>query len=291
MKKITSLLFLYFLAIQAFAQMPAVGRIEYSSSPSEILGVEREFAIFLPKSYNNNPTKEYPVLYLLHGGGDTHTAWPQKGNLAEIANQLMDSKEATEMIIVCPEAGKENMSYFNHPEWKYEDYFFEELIPFIESNYRVKANKNHRAIAGLSMGGQGTLVYAQRHPEMFVAAYAMSGYLYRMDLPFIDPNDPKMERLQKLVEDNNAVKLLQNASDVQVEKLKTVDWFIDCGDDDFTFDPNMEFIQALRSKNIPYQLRIRDGGHTWQYWNTSLYTTLIHITNVFRESVLSSNTY
>lgn len=291
MKKITSLLLLVFLTVQTFAQMSAAGKIEYSASPSEILGVEREFAIYLPKSYSTNPTKEYPVLYLLHGGGDRHTAWPQKGNLAEIANQLMDSKEATEMIIVCPDAGKIHMNYFNDDDWRYEDYFFQELIPYIESTYRVISDKNHRAVAGLSMGGGGTLVYAQHHPEIFAAAYAMSGYLYRMDLPFLDPNDPETENRQRIVEDNNAVKLILNSSDAQVAKLKTVNWFIDCGDDDFTFDPNMEFIQAMRSKNIPYQLRVRDGGHTWQYWNTSLYTALPHISNIFRESSIPSTTH
>ena len=60
------------------------------------------------------------------------------------------------------------MNYFNSPDWKYEDYFFQELIPFIESNYRIKAERNSRAIAGLSMGGQGTVVYASHHPNCFV---------------------------------------------------------------------------------------------------------------------------
>ena len=65
----------------------------------------------------------------------------------------------------------------------------------------------------------------------------MSGYLHRMDLPFLDPNDPVQEKMQKLVEDNNCIKLLQNSTEQDVEKLKSVSWFIDCGDDDFTFPP------------------------------------------------------
>ncbi|MEN2283739.1 alpha/beta hydrolase family protein [Algoriphagus sp. SE2] len=283
MKKFTIFLILGMLAIQVFAQMPASGRIEYSSMPSEILGVEREFAVYLPKSYDTYRTKKYPVLYLLHGGGDTHTAWPEKGRLLDAANQVINSKAAEEMIIVCPEAGKINMNYFNDTEWRYEDYFFEELIPYIESNYRAIPDKNHRAVAGLSMGGGGTLVYAQHHPEMFAAAYAMSGYLYRMNLSFLDPNDPETEKRQQIVERNNAVKLLQSASPEKVNQLKTVDWFIDCGDDDFTYNANIEFVSALRAKKIPYQLRIRDGGHTWEYWNSALYIALPHITNVFRD--------
>ena len=71
MKRITTLLFLINLASQAFAQMPTSGKMEYASMPSKILGQDREFAVYLPKNYANNPDKNYPVLYLLHGGGDT----------------------------------------------------------------------------------------------------------------------------------------------------------------------------------------------------------------------------
>ncbi|EAZ83200.1 alpha/beta hydrolase [Algoriphagus machipongonensis] len=283
MKKLSAVFLVSILAFQLYAQAQSAGKIEFSSMPSEILGVDREFAVYLPKSYQNNPDKKYPVLYLLHGGGDTHTAWPEKGGLEAAANQIIDSKESAEMIIVCPEAGKIHMNYFNDSEWRYEDYFFEELIPYIESNYRAIPDKNHRAVAGLSMGGGGTLVYAQHHPEMFAAAFAMSGYLYRMNLSFLDPNDPETEKRQQIVERNNAVKLLQGASEEKVKQLKTVDWFIDCGDDDFTFTPNMEFIAALKEQGIPYQLRVRDGGHTWEYWHSSLYIALPHISDVFRE--------
>lgn len=286
MKKLFFIFLFIVAALQSYAQMPAIGKIVYASMPSEILGKDREFAIFLPKSYENSPDKKYPILYLLHGGGGAHTDWPQKANLAEVANQLMNSKESTEMIIVCPEAGKDHMSYFNHPEWRYEDYFFEELIPYIESNYRVIGDKSHRAIAGLSMGGQGTIVYAQHHPELFSSAYSMSGYFYRMNLGFINPNDPVMERLQKLVEENNAVKLLQSSSEAQLEKLKTVEWFIDCGDEDFTFNANMEFISVMKEKGIPYELRIRDGGHTWEYWHSALYIVLPYVSDIMRENQL-----
>lgn len=283
MKKLSAVFLVSILAFQLYAQAQSSGKIEFSSMPSEILGVDREFAVYLPKSYRNNPDKKYPVLYLLHGGGDTHTAWPVKGGLEAAANQIIDSKESAEIIIVCPEAGKIHMNYFNDSEWRYEDYFFEELIPYIESNYRAIPDKDHRAVAGLSMGGGGTLVYAQHHPEMFAAAFAMSSYLYRMNLSFLDPNDPETEKRQQIVERNNAVKLLLGASEEKVKQLKTVDWFIDCGDDDFTFTPNMEFVVALKEQGIPYQLRVRDGGHTWEYWHSSLYIALPHISDVFRE--------
>ena len=284
MKSFLTIAILFVFGMASSAQWPATGKVEYKTMPSKILNEDREYSVYLPKSYSTNPEKKYPVLYLLHGGGGSHTDWPKLANLEGVANQVIDANEACEMIIVCPEAGKTFMNYFNNPDWRYEDYFFEEMIPYIESTYRVIGDKEHRAIAGLSMGGQGTVVYASHHPDLFCAAYAMSGYLYSMNLPFIDPNDPVMQKVQKLVEDNNCIKYLNNASANKVEQMKTLSWFIDCGDDDFTFDLNMEFIAAMREKQIPYQLRVRDGGHTWEYWHSALYIALPFITDCFRSN-------
>lgn len=281
-------LFPLVLLILAFtrlsAQMPGAGRVEFKTMPSEILNEDREYSIFLPAGYEQNTKKSYPILYLLHGGGGSHKDWPTRGHVADVANQLIASNEAVEMIIVCPEAGKTFMNYFNNPDWRYEDYFFEEMIPYIESNYRVIADKKHRAIAGLSMGGQGTIVYASHHPELFCAAYAMSGYLYAMDLPFINPDDEVMQKVQKLVDDNNCINYLAKASDEKVDQLKSLSWFIDCGDDDFTFPLNMEYVAEMQNRQIPYQLRVRDGGHTWEYWHSALYIALPFISNCYRDN-------
>lgn len=267
----------------ALAQLPLIGKVEYKSMPSKILNQEREYSIYLPKSYSTNPDKRYPVLYLLHGGGGSHKDWPESGRLADIANLLIDSNEATEMIIICPEAGKTFMNYFNSPDWCYEDYFFQELIPFIETNYRVKAEKKSRAIAGLSMGGGGTLIYASHHPEMFCAAYAMSGYLYNQkELIWLNTGDPIQQKINQLVEDNNCVKFVQNAEKEKIDAMKGVSWFIDCGDDDFTLKPNLEYIMAMQSGGIPLQVRIRDGGHTWEYWHSALYIALPFVSDNFR---------
>ncbi len=282
MKKLISSFILIFFVFVAVAQMPVMGKVEYKTMPSKILNQDREYAVYLPKSYSTNPDKKYPVLYLLHGGGGNHTDWPEKGRLTDVINPLIDSGEAVEMIVVCPEAGKTFMNYFNSLGWLYEDYFFQEAVPFIESNYRIIADKKHRAIAGLSMGGGGTLVYASHHPEMFCAAYAMSAYLYKLDLPFINKADPVHQKLQQLVEDNNCVKFVQNADKARIENMKTVSWFIDCGDDDFTLKPNLEFILAMQTAGIPYQFRVRDGGHTWEYWHTALYIALPFVSNCFR---------
>ncbi len=265
------------------AQWAALGKIENKSMPSKILNEEREYSIYLPRDYDKNTNKTYPVLYLLHGLSGSHTDWPERGHLADVANQLISSGEMVEMIIVCPEAGKTFMNYFNSPGWSYEDYFFQELIPYIDSNYRVKANKDNRAIAGLSMGGGGTFVYASHHPELFTAAYAMSAYIYRQkEIPWFNyDKDPVQKKIHDIVEANNCVKWVQDANEETINAMKTVNWFIDCGDDDFTFLPNVELVTAMKAKKIPYQFRVRDGGHTWEYWHSALYIALPFISDCF----------
>lgn len=282
MKRILSLCLLLAGWLCCFAQFPGMGKVDYRKMPSKVLGVEREYAIYLPPGYDQNTDKNYPVLYLLHGGGGSHTDWAKVGHLQGIANQLIASEDACEMIVVCPEAGKDFMNYFNCSEWRYQDYFFDELIPYIDSSYRTLADKQHRAIAGLSMGGGATVVYAAAHPELFAAAYSMSGYFYRHDnLFWINFNDPVQKKIHQLVEDHNCVKLMRNASAEQVEAWKTVRWFVDCGDDDFTYDANIAFVGAMRQRQIPYQLRVRDGGHTWEYWTSALYLVLPFVSHSF----------
>lgn len=283
MKNLLQLFIICCLSHTAISQQTARGNIEYKTMPSEILNQQREYAVYLPGDYDKHPDKSYPVLYLLHGGGGSHTNWPEKASLAGVANQLIRSGAAAEMIIVCPEAGKDFMNYFNKPDWRYEDYFFEELIPFIEKEYRVISDREHRAIAGLSMGGGGSAVYAVHHPEMFSVVYMMSSYLERQEeLSFIDLNDPVQKEIHQLVEDNNPTTYLREAAPEKLQKIREIKWFIDCGDDDFTFDPNMKFINMLRELEVPYELRIRDGGHSWDYWHSALYIALPYISDFFR---------
>ena len=100
-------------------------------------------------------------------------------------------------------------------------------------------------------------------------AYGLSSYLYKIHLDILN-GDPSSEWRQNVIDSNNPIKSINNSDDFSRKALKGVKWFIDCGDDDFTFDMNIQFVQALRDKGIPYQFRSRDGGHDWIYWSTSL---------------------
>jgi len=141
------------------------------SLPSKILKGNRKYAVYLPPDYETSQ-RSYPVLYLLHGGGDDQTGWVQFGEVLNIADREILEGRATSMIIVMPDANTGTRGYFNDPkgEWRYEDFFFEEFMPFVEKTYRIKADKRYRAVAGLSMGGGGSFMYALHHPELFSAA-------------------------------------------------------------------------------------------------------------------------
>ncbi|MDR3226435.1 MAG: esterase family protein [Prevotellaceae bacterium] len=291
MKKIILSLLIFFPALSASAQFDGWGqqsKVETKIIQSKVLGAEREYNVYLPKSYETDVNKKYPILYLLHGMMDTNKGWYERGHAKDVADQLMDGGEACEMIIVTPNAGGNIYEgawngYFDMPDWAYETFFFTEFLPYIEKEYRVIGDKQHRTVAGLSMGGGGCTAYAQKHSELFSAVYAMSALMNIPEqgaAPSQSPDD-KMAILTKSVKENNCIAYVDNADSDTKEKLKTVAWFVDCGDDDFLLDRNIEFTQSMRRAGISCQFRVRDGGHTWEYWHSALYNCLTFISRIF----------
>ena len=264
-----------------------MSRVEEHTIQSEVLGAEHNYTVYLPARYDIDKEKTYPVLYLLHGMDGTNKDWFDRGHVKDVMDQLTASGEADAMIIVSPDAGgsvregKWN-GYFDMRGWNYEEFFFTEFLPMIEKEYRIKADKQHRAIAGLSMGGGGCTSYAQRHADMFAACYAMSALMH---LPPAKAEDVasgnKMALMTDAANRMSCVDYVKNADEARKQQLRTVAWWVDCGDDDFLFDCNLDFYQAMRRAHIPCQLRVRDGGHTWEYWHSALYTALPWVSRVF----------
>ena len=245
--------------------------------PSTILDSVMKANIIVPQSFYENPEQTYPVLYLLHGLSDDHNAWINLGKAVEVYSNQLAAGNCCEMIIVCPQAGCNDINgfhagYFNVDGWSYEDYFFNELMPYVEAKYRIRSEKKCRAIAGLSMGGGGTTVYAQHHPELFSLAYPMSAWMYNGGL--IEGASENLRLTVESVDANNTVEFVRNADESVVEALRTLLWYVECGDDDFLFRKNIEFYYAMQDRHIPCELVIRDGVHDWNFWNTALYNTL-----------------
>lgn len=258
------------------------------SLPSKILNMERKFAVYLPPDYETSQ-RSYPVLYLLHGSGDDQTGWIQFGEVLHIADKAIVEGKATPMIIIMPDANTGQRGYFNNAKgtWRYEDFFFEEFVPYVEKQFRIKGEKRYRAIAGLSMGGGGSFIYALHHPEMFSSACPLSAatgpvspekareYYSTRGVP--DASDAELDAFYR----RNSV--LPQLDSLPVDQRKAVRWFIDCGDDDFLFEGNSLVHIAMRKKDIPHEFRIRDGGHTWTYWRESLPVVLSFISDAFHQ--------
>ena len=298
MKKIFLAIALTLVAFTSSAQnsdqmrqwMRNMSRVEEKTIHSEILNADRNYSVYLPAGYASNTDKKYPVLYLLHGMNGTNKDWPGRGHLQDVMDQLRAAGEVCEMIVISPDAGG-NIGegvwngYFDMEGWAYERFFFEEFLPAVEKEYRIKGDKASRAIAGLSMGGGGSTSYAQRHADMFCACYAMSALMH-LDAPQAQtPRDEKdkMWHLTKSVNKLSCVDFVNNADDKTKEALRTVAWYVDCGDDDFLFECNMNLVLAMRKAGVPYQLRVRDGGHTWEYWHSALYNALPFVSRIFEK--------
>ena len=178
----------------------------------------------------------------------------------------------------------EQTFYLNHirGEYQYEDYFFKELIPHVEKTYRIHAEKRFRSIAGLSMGGFGSLLYSLHHPELFNTCYAMSAAV-RTDEQINQMPLPEFQRRYKtalgdikesdkrITEFWNQNSILFLTKNLPEDKKKSVRFYLDCGDDDNgLYAGNGILHNLMRDLNIPHEYRVRDGGHTWEYWRTGL---------------------
>jgi S-formylglutathione hydrolase FrmB len=159
-------------------------------------------------------------------------------------------------------------------------------MPYVESTYRVRADKRYRAIAGLSMGGGGTFMYALHHPELFSAACPLSAYCGPLSVEELArPWEKHLEGFYK----EDQLKYLSRHSVLELIKAmpddqkKAVRWYIDCGDDDFLYEGNSLVHIAMKKKEIPHEFRIREGAHNWTYWRQSLPDVLHFVSEGFHQ--------
>ena len=282
----------YFLLLVVLFPILSISQIskvyDNLSMQSEILNMERKYAIYLPPYYETSE-RSYPVLYLLHGAGDDQTGWVQFGEVKHIADNAIANGSATAMIIVMPDANTGKRGYTNDigNEWRYEDFFFQEFIPFIEKTYRIKKEKRYRAISGLSMGGGGTFYYALHHPELFSSACPLSaatGPLSKDDMERyqqrMQTEDVSQEQIDEWYKKYSVLEMVKNMPD---EQKKAVRWFIDCGDDDFLYEGNSLVHIEMKKNEIPHEFRIREGAHNWTYWRESLPVVLSFISDAFHQ--------
>ena len=252
--------------------------VEHLYFHSEILGVDKNFSVMLPRSYSREPERYYPVVYMLHGAGENDWEWANiaVSMISEAITMITNDGTAAECIVVFPNANEAgHMGYFNQEGWKYEDYFFKERMPVVESRYRIKADKGHRAIGGLSMGGGGSFNYGMRHPELFSSVYAISA---AVSPTLFEPAESAPGALPPTMNGGTY-------TPEQIEAAKSVYFVLDCGDDDFLFDANVATYQQMKKNKMKAQFRCYDGAHASYYWYDALRRALAYFTRHYSEQM------
>ena len=276
-----------------FAQWPVGKVLEQRTVRSSILGKEVRYSIYLPPDYNSSE-RSYPVVYLLHGYTDDNTGWLQFGEINRLADKAIAEGTIPPMIIVMPNG--DSSFYINSYDGKekYEDFFVTEFMPAVEKTYRIKGEKKYRGVAGLSMGGYGTLIYTMKHPELFTAGAALSAAVFddsaiiQMPAGFYEAAFGPLfgrglkggERITAAFNANSPLKIVAARS---AEDLKKVRYWIDCGDDDGLSKGNCLLHIALADRKVPHEFRVRDGAHTWTYWRTGIIDGLAFIGQSFHQ--------
>ena len=255
--------------------------------PSAAMNRSMRAAIVLPASYEKTKTN-YPVLYLLHGGGGTFSDWLKQTPDKMLVHKLADQYN---LIIVMPE-GERLGGYLDSPLQKdnqFETYIANEVVDKIDKTYRTIRDRKGRVITGLSMGGHGALYLATRHPDLYCAAGSMSGALdlnpanWHITPEFAKQIEPGFTRILGPV---GATPDLYAANSVvnMTDKMKTNDvkLIIDCGVDDFLIEPNRELHRRLVYNKTPHDYTERPGAHTWDYWQNSLPYHILFFQNILK---------
>lgn len=256
---------------------------------SRLMRREVPYRVVLPVNYDAEKQLRYPVIYLLHGLTGHYDNWGDKTKVAEYLAPY-------NFIVVMPEGG--NGWYTDSasvPDDKYESYITQELIPEIDKNFRTAANRENRIIAGLSMGGYGSIKFGLKNPETFGMVGSFSGALGAAGWT------DKMFALMKMTgaipdsiksvygaddsrtrSQNDIFKLAREATPEKIKMLPFI--YLDCGTEDFLIQNNRDFSALLIEKKIPHEFRESPGAHNWIYWERQIQDFLRMSDRFFKSS-------
>jgi enterochelin esterase family protein len=226
------------------------GTVHEHAYVSKSLNAKRRLHVYTPPGYEKSAAS-FPVLYLFHGSGDNDATWTSLGRAQFIADNLLAQRKSKPMILVMTDGHaftgnptQISPNLISRNVEAFGDDLLKDVIPLIESTYRVKADRQSRAIIGLSMGGGQSLGIGLRHPELFAWVGGMSSYL----------PDPE--------------KLVAEAFPESKSDLKRL-WFA-CGQDDRLIENARQLSAALKEKHIPHEFKETAGNHSWPVWRRYL---------------------
>ncbi len=230
--------------------------------------------IIKPGSYDSTASR-YPVVYLLHGYDGNYSNWIVK------VPSLKDYADRYQTIIVCPD-GAISSWYFDSPvdsTYRYETHISTELVLYLDKHYRTIADRNHRAITGLSMGGHGALFIGLRHAGTFGAAGSLSGAL---DIKEMKNRYDIIKRIGDTLTANwDNISVLNMIENYRNSGLQII---FDCGTKDGFIDANRWLHQKMLQLNIPHTYIERPGNHGWDYWRDNIAYQLLYFKNYFTQN-------
>ena len=283
------------------------GRLEYVWYPSTLNGMsQRRLAVYLPSGYEQKAEVRYPVLYLLHGSGGDETAWVDCGRVCQILDNLMAAGKAKPCIVVMPNGNANLDAAPGESPWMQrepsamnalsmtgmiEQYFVKEVVSFIDRRYKTVADRTHRAIAGLSLGGLHSIYISVNHPTLFDYVGLFSAQATNMldderrqlmihrahrnntrirqawGIIFNFDPDPSLFDL-KLSHIDTYANLDEKLDRLSLTPPKV--YYIAIGKDDLLLDFNRKFMQKLDQHHIVYDFHLTEGAHSWENWRRYL---------------------
>lgn len=223
---------------------------------SEVTRSWRRFFVYTPPSYDSNTDENYPVLYLLHGGGEDERGWAQQGKTDLILDNLIAENNAEPMLIVMVDGNVGGSGFSSDDFYKtFENELKNAVIPFVENNYRVKTEAENRALAGLSMGGLQTLYAGGYNTDLFAYLGAFSSGW------FAGGQENITEPYYQYFEENRD----------RINEELEVFWISEGGEEDIAYNNGHVMMEKLDEIGIDYKYFESPGGHSWPVWRHDLF--------------------
>lgn len=256
--------------LQASAQTVAEVRsnkVEERQLKSKLMARDMPYRVILPAKYSTKSNERFPVIYLLHGLTGNYKNWVDKTDVEQFG-------VGYDFVIVTPDG---NNGWYTDsvgaPNDKFESYIVKELIPEIERDFRVVADRGHRMIAGLSMGGYGSIKFGLKYPDMFSMVGSFSGALGAAS--FTEKNagvnigraidqiyGPEGSETRS---SNDIFKIVRDAAPDRVKAMPFI--YQSCGTEDFLIGNNRDFLALMNEKKVAHEYREHPGVHDWVFWN------------------------
>lgn len=261
--------------------------------PSRIMNQDVKYSVCLPDDYYVSG-KSYPVVYMLHGLGDDETAWLEYGRISQYYDAEIGESSVVPMIFIMPQGYR--TYYVNDYQGKflYQDMLIEELVPFIDQQFRTIPGKQHRGLIGYSMGGYGALILHLQHPDVFGSAVPLSISI-RTDEQYMTEYGPEWDeqwgrlfgavgiegpgRITDYYKANNPFHIIPKIPPSEMNQYRI---YIDNGDKEQTLCRSNEELHILmQNLNFPHEFRVREGGHSFEYWCSALPNALNFLSDAF----------